>query len=84
MDYIDSDIYICQYHGMDKIKRISANLPAQLLEETTKITRKGITETLIAGLKLLQRSQAYEKAKPLKGKLHLDLDLDASRERSHR
>lgn len=49
-----------------------------------KVTRKGITETLIEGLRQVRRTRAYEKAMALRGKLHLTVDLEESRERRHR
>lgn len=48
------------------------------------ITGKGITETLVAGLQLVRRSGAYQKAMSLRGKLKLEIDLDESRERPRR
>jgi hypothetical protein len=71
-------------YGMSKVKRITANIPEGLLKEATKLTKEGITKTLIKGLKLIKRSSAYELAQSLKGKLHIDLDLDVSRERNRR
>lgn len=68
----------------EPIKRTTVNLPAHLLEEAIEITGLNITETLILGLQLLKRSQAFEKAKALQGKLHLDIDLNTSRERPDR
>jgi len=67
---------------MNKTRRTTANLPADLLEEATRITGKGITETLIEGLRLVKRSSAYEKAMALRGKIKLDIDLDEARERN--
>ena len=67
---------------MSNIKRITANLPEDLLFETTNLTGKGITETLIEGLRLIKLKQALPKAQKLKGKLKLEVDLEASRERS--
>lgn len=69
---------------MEKIKRITANIPEVLLKEATAITGATLTETLIQGLKLVKRAAAYEKAKALKGKLNLEIDVDVSRERTHR
>jgi len=65
-------------------KRITANLPDALLADATAVTGKGITETLIAGLELVRRSRAHAKATALRGKLHLDIDLESSRERDRR
>ncbi len=63
-------------------KRITANLPEDLLNEALNSTKLGITETLIKGLKLVKRSRAYSKAMALKGKIKFNLDLDMSRERN--
>jgi hypothetical protein len=63
------------------IRRITANLPAQLLKTACSITGAGVTDTLVQGLELLRRSAAVEKARKLRGKLHLNIDLEVSRER---
>lgn len=78
-------MYCDMFRGVDmgKIKRISANIPADLLKDACAITGTTLTETLIQGLMLVKRAAAFEKAKALKGKLNLDIDLDVSRERRH-
>ena len=63
------------------VRRITANLPADLLEAACRTAGKGITETLVEGLELVRRSAALEKARRLKGKLEIHIDLDLSRER---
>lgn len=65
-------------------KRITANIPEELLLEATRVTNKGITETLIQGLRLIKRTSALEKARRLKGQLDLSIDVDESRERNRR
>ncbi|MBI3535612.1 MAG: hypothetical protein HY072_09050 [Deltaproteobacteria bacterium] len=67
-----------------KIKRITANLPEDLVNEAIQVTKTSITDTLIAGLRLVRRTVAFEKAQALKGKLNLKINLDVSRERNHR
>ena len=69
---------------MSEIRRISANIPAELLDQARRATGKGITETLVDGLELVRRSAAAAKAERLKGRLRLDVDLGVSRERSRR
>ena len=69
---------------MSRPRRVTANLPEDLLDDAMKVTRKGITETLVEGLRLVRRSRGYEKAMALRGKLHLDIDLETSRERRRR
>jgi hypothetical protein len=77
------DKYIDRNHDirMAQIKRITANLPRDLLEDAIRASGKGITETLVDGLEMVRRSAAYEKAIALKGKVRLDIDLEVSRER---
>lgn len=69
---------------MISAKRITANLPADLLDDAMAVTGRGITETLVEGLRLVRRAAAYEKAMALKGKIRLDIDLGESRERAGR
>jgi hypothetical protein len=66
------------------LRRITANLPDDLLEEAMEASGKGITETLKEGLRLVKRTRAHGKAMRLKGKIHLDVDLEGSRERGGR
>lgn len=63
-------------------RRVTANLPRKLLKEAMKNTGVGMTETLVQGLLMVKRSRAFEKAMRLKGKIKLNIDLDASRERT--
>jgi hypothetical protein len=77
------------YGGYDSrmagtVRRITANLPEDLLADAMKVTRKGITETLVEGLRLVRRARGFEKAMALRGKVKLDIDLETSRERTRR
>jgi len=75
------------YGGMNekrKIRRVTANLPGDLLEEACKVSGAGVTETLTQGLSLVKRGAALVKASRLRGRLKLDIDLQVSRERSRR
>jgi len=65
-------------------RRVTANLPIELLEEACRTTGRGITETLIEGLERVRRSGALDKARRLRGRLALEIDLEASRERARR
>jgi len=69
---------------MGGTRRITANLPAELLDQAMQTTGRGITETLIQGLERVRRADAYRKAMRLKGKLRLRVDMAASRERHRR
>ena len=65
-------------------RRVTANLPDDLLADAMEVTGKGITDTLVEGLHLVRRTRAYHKAMALRGKLHLKVDLSESRERRRR
>jgi hypothetical protein len=69
---------------MNRARRITANLPEDLLTDAMGVTRKGITETLVEGLRLVRRSKAYETAKALRGRVQIRVDLEESRERRRR
>ena len=62
-------------------RRVTANLPTDLLRTAQEVTGKGITETIVEGLELVRRRRAGQMLKALKGRLTLDIDLDSSRER---
>lgn len=69
---------------MNKTRRITANLPEDLLRVAQEVTGSGITETLVEGLEQVRRRRFYEKAMALRGKINLDIDIDKSRGRRRR
>lgn len=64
-----------------EIRRMTVNLPADLLKEACHVSGAGVTETLKQGLSLIKRGTAPTKASRLRGRLKLDVDLQVSRER---
>jgi hypothetical protein len=69
---------------MARTRRVTANLPEDLLKDAMEVSGRGITETLVAGLRLVRQSRAHAKAMALRGRIELDIDLDESRERRRR
>jgi hypothetical protein len=66
-------------------RRVTAKLPSDLLDAAQEVTGKGITETLIEGLEhVQQRRRFYDKAMQLRGKVHLQIDVEESRGRRRR
>ena len=63
-------------------RRITANLPKDLLEDALRVTGKGITETLIEGLEQVKRRSFYERALALRGKAEIRVNLEQTRERA--
>ncbi len=82
--YIDMNHRMNQRSHASKTRRVTANLPVALLRDACGTTGKGITETLVQGLEMVRRAAALSKARGLKGKLLLDIDLGESRERAGR
>jgi hypothetical protein len=55
-------------------RRVTANLPADLLQKATELTGAGITETLVEGLESILKKETLTKAKKLQGKIRIFAD----------
>ena len=66
---------------MKKLKKISTNIPEELLRKACDLTNLNQTETLIAGLKELIAQQDRQAILDLKGKVRINLKLDEMRQR---
>jgi hypothetical protein len=62
-----------------RAKKITANLPAKLLESAQRATGLGITETLVAGLVEIERAQKRSTLRGLRGRVSFELELDETR-----
>jgi hypothetical protein len=69
---------------MTATRRVTANLPTDLLEAAMEATGRGITETIVEGLTQVQRRRFYDRAMALRGKVSLDIDLEQTRGRRRR
>ncbi len=63
-----------------KQKKITVQLPEDLLLKASKTSGTGITETIRKGLQLLAASESYEELRKYRGKIPLPLDLKKLRE----
>lgn len=54
-------------------KKITVEIPEELLEKAMAKTKKGLTETVRQGLALLAESSTYKNLKNLKGKAEFQL-----------
>lgn len=63
----------------EPLKKITANIPAKLLERAQSLTGLGITETLVAGLEELDRARKRSALRGLRGKIRFELDLEKTR-----
>ena len=64
---------------MSELRKITVNVPAEMLADAKRITGNGITDTIIDGLRELQRSNKRSALRQLRGTLCLDLDLEETR-----
>jgi hypothetical protein len=58
----------------EALKKITANIPAQLLSRAQDITGVGITETLVAGLQEIERARKRSALRALRGKVRFELE----------
>lgn len=65
---------------MDKQRKITVHIPAELLLNAQKSTGKGITETIRQGLALVAAGRAYEGLRKLRGSLKLQTSLERLRD----
>lgn len=68
------------FRRMTEMRKITAFVPAKLLESAQAYTGEGVTETLRQALEKLSHQAFYERLKALKGKVKFDIDLDELRE----
>ncbi len=64
----------------DATKKVTVNLPEDLLDRAMASTGKGITQTLIEGLAELERREKRSALRRLRGRVAFDLDLDETRQ----
>ena len=64
---------------MTTVRKITVNVPSEVLDAATRITGKGVTATVIEGLAELRKRGMRSALRRLKGKVRFDLDLEATR-----
>ena len=60
---------------MKAARKITLEVPAELLERAQRASGKGITETVRTGLQLVAASEAYDRIRELRGKVKFSLSL---------
>lgn len=64
---------------MSAARKITLNVPADVLADALRVTGKGITDTIIEGLIELRRRDLRSALRRLKGKVRFELDVEATR-----
>jgi Arc/MetJ-type ribon-helix-helix transcriptional regulator len=60
---------------MESARKITVEVPEELLEKAQKAIGAGITQTVRAGLTLLAASQTYDQLRKLRGKVRFSRSL---------
>jgi len=60
---------------MRTIRKVTLNLPADLLKKALTASGAGVTETIRQGLELVAASKAYDALVQMKGKVPFNLDI---------
>ncbi len=60
-------------------KKVTINVPEDALERAMQITGKGITDTLVEGLREIERRRDRSALRKLRGRVQFDLDLERTR-----
>jgi ubiquinone biosynthesis protein UbiJ len=67
-------------YRMTEMRKITAFVPAKVLQAAQDYTGEGVTETLRQALEKLARQRFYDQLKALRGKVTFDVSLDELRE----
>ena len=65
---------------MAEKRKITLEVPEDLLDRALAASGEGITQTVRRGLELVAAGRAYEELRRLRGKVKLGIDLEALRE----
>jgi hypothetical protein len=65
---------------MGDTRKITVEVPEELLGRALEASGEGITETVRRGLTLVAAGGAYDELRRLRGKVRLGIDLQALRE----
>ncbi len=60
---------------METSRKITVEVPPELLEKAQRASGAGVTQTVRAGLELIAASQAYARLRQLRGKVHFSRSL---------
>ena len=60
---------------MEPSRKITVEVPPELLKKAQQVSGSGITQTVRTGLQLLAATQAYARLRQLRGKVHFTRSL---------
>jgi hypothetical protein len=63
----------------ERVRKITVNVPVEVLENATRVTGKGVTLTVVEGLREIERRAKRSALRALRGRIRFELDLDETR-----
>jgi hypothetical protein len=66
---------------MEAARKITVEVPVELLEKAQRASGSGVTQTVRTGLQLVAASQAYARLRQLRGKVRFTLTSDELKDR---
>ena len=60
---------------METARKITVEVPLELLEKAQRVSGTGITQTVRTGLQLVAASETYARLRQLRGKVHFSRTL---------
>jgi hypothetical protein len=69
--------------AMKTARKVTVELPADLLRRAQKSSGDGVTATIRKGLELVAAGEAYRDLRRLKGKVSFSIDLESLRDDGH-
>lgn len=60
-------------------RKVTVHLPEETLARAMEITGKGITATLVDGLRAIEKGERRSALRRLRGKVRFELDLERTR-----
>ena len=79
VQHLDQQLPYQDTADMSAAKKITVNVPSDVLATATRITGKGVTDTIIEGLYELKKREQRSALRRLRGKVRFELDLEATR-----
>jgi hypothetical protein len=63
----------------DRLRKVTVNLPEEVLTRALSVTGRGITPTIVEALEDLDRRAHRSALRAMRGKVHFELDLARTR-----
>jgi hypothetical protein len=76
----DTGVYAGILSSVATARKITVEIPDDLLRRAQKSTGEGVTATVRRGLELVAASRTYDELRRLRGKISLSIDLAKLRE----